>query len=1035
MESQTSAATATPAELKLYTHAHIHPDDPAFNLSLALRITGDVDLPRLRRVLGRLGAGIRALNTSFERHDGQVLAVHRPYPGSPEDLVPVTDLTGDGRRTVTDLLTREVDTPLAPDAPRQFTFRLYRDDDAVYLTMFFSHLVADGYSHFNLVSEIARLYADPDAELADSVLDAPSLLVQPRRPTEQAVAFFRDQLSGLTTLSDDRLLGRRGPDGALHGEERHLLLDPATSARVRRRAEELSCTPFTFFLAAYLVTYARCTGGRTPVVGIPVSNRRGPRQRASFGYFVNTLPLVTDLTAHETFADLCRSLESTKTMLLRHQDFDLAAVAREVMPGAVDGPMSCDQTFTYYKQPLKIRLGDCTVEQLPLRRKVVKYPMSMNVEDHGEDFEIHAECSHEQWATDPLAVMHHIVRLVAETPERRITELPALDGPARRRLEALVNPAAADLPDPALPASLADWFESVALAHPERTAVVHNGATLTYGELNDRADRVAGHLAAHVPGQYVGIAMRRSPDLVAAVLGVLKAGRAYVPLDPNSPAARIHQILDSFPGGLPVIEDEHRWPGAELLSPVAAADLAGAEPSAAAAVRHADDCAYVIFTSGSTGRPKGVRVTHRNVMRLMDAAQKDFGFGAKDTWSLFHSYAFDFSVWEIFGALLYGGRLAVVPEDTAKSPEEFRELLIRDQVTVLNQTPSAFNQLLKVLRPGDAQDLAVRHVVFGGEALRYAALCPWYDLMGERARLVNMYGITETTVHVTYHEVTPDQAQTETASVIGRPLSHLTVTVVDRDGHVCPPGVPGEIQVGGAGVTLGYLGRPELNAERFPVVDGHRVYRSGDLGLVRPDGTLVHLGRMDKQVQLRGFRIELGEVESAFLAVTGVQECAVRLDERDPGHPGLVAFVAGPELPPDAKIRQEVRNRLPGYMVPSRVVRSAALPLTVNGKVDDAALPWPQSADQPATAAPAEAADTTAAAVHAVWSRVLHTTDFGADDNFFDVGGSSMHIVEVHRRLQQELSVPDLEMIQLFTHTTVRRLAAHIESIRGTAGV
>ncbi|MFJ4526309.1 amino acid adenylation domain-containing protein [Streptomyces sp. NPDC088810] len=1032
MESQTSAAQATPAELKLYTHAQIHPEDPAFNLAIAFRITGAVDVPRLRRVLGRLAAGVRALNTSFERRDGQVLAVHRPHQGDPQELVPVTDLAGDGRDTVTELISRQADTPLAPHEPRQFAFHLYRDAEAVYLTMFFSHLVADGYSHFNLVGQIARLYEDPDAELPASVRDAPSLLVRPRPPADEAIAFFREQLSALSTLGDDRLQGRRGPDGALHGEERDLRLDADLSELIRQRTEELNCTPFTFFLAAYLVTYARCTGGRTPVVGIPLSNRRGPRQRAAFGYFVNTLPLVTDLTAHATFADLCRSLESRKTVLLRHQDFDLTAAAREVCPGAVDGPLSPDQTFTYYKQPLKVRIGDCAVEQLRLRRRIVKYPMSMNVEDHGTDFEIHAECSHEQWTSDPLAVMHHVVRLAAASPERRITELPALDAPARQRLHELVNPTPSEQPADELPASLADWFESVALAHPERTAVMHDGATIGYGELNDRADRVAGHLQAHVPGPYVGIAMRRGPDLIAALLGVLKAGKAYVPLDPNSPSARIHQILDSFPDGLPVIEDEHRWPDAELLSALPVGALTDAEPPRTAAATSADDCAYVIFTSGSTGRPKGVRVTHRNVMRLMTAAQQNFGFGCEDTWSLFHSYAFDFSVWEIFGALLYGGRLAIVPEDTARSPEDFRELLIRDRVTVLNQTPSAFNQLLKVLRPSDADDLAVRHVVFGGEALRYAALRPWYDVMGERAQLVNMYGITETTVHVTYHAVTPEQAQTQTTSVIGRPLPHLTVTVVDQDGHACPPGVPGEIQVGGDGVTLGYLGRPELNAERFPTLDGRRVYRSGDLGLVRADGTLVHLGRMDKQVQLRGFRIELGEVESAFLAVTGVRECAVRLDERDPEHPGLVAFVAGPELPPDAKIRQEVRDRLPGYMVPSRLVRATTLPLTVNGKVNDAALPWPQAAGRPADTAPAAAAHTTAAAVHAVWSRVLDSTGFGPDDNFFDVGGSSLHIVEVHRQLQDELAVPELEMIQLFTHTTVRRIAAHIESIRGT---
>uniref|UniRef100_UPI0034DF7A82 non-ribosomal peptide synthetase n=1 Tax=Streptomyces flavofungini TaxID=68200 RepID=UPI0034DF7A82 len=499
-------------------------------------------------------------------------------------------------------------------------------------------------------------------------------------------------------------------------------------------------------------------------------------------------------------------------------------------------------------------------------------------------------------------------------------------------------------------------------------------------------------------------------------------------------------ILESFPDGLPIVTDQEARP-APLARYLHAPDILApltAQEEAAALGEPADDPesrAYVIFTSGSTGRPKGVQVTHRNVMRLMRATEDRFGFGAEDTWSLFHSYAFDFSVWEIFGALLYGGRLAIVPEDCAKAPDQFREFLIRERVTVLNQTPSAFGQLLKVLDKGDGERLAVRHVVFGGEALRFSSLLAWYEVMGERAQLVNMYGITETTVHVTHHPLTPHDARTETRSVIGRPLPDLTVTVVDTDGNVCPPGVPGEMLVGGAGVTAGYLGLPDLNAQRFPRRDGRRVYRSGDLGVVRPDGTLVHLGRIDQQIQLRGFRIELGEIETALLTVDGVRECAVRLDARDPDHPHLIAFAAGASLPESAAIVRALRDRLPSYMVPTKIVRAASLPLTINGKVDDAALTWPEHPAAPerhgADGTPAATGGDTEAAIRAVWSQVLPGAEIGPEDNFFDIGGSSLHIVQVHRLLQEQLDARGLQMIELYRHTTVRRLAAHVDAVRG----
>ncbi|MEU9133489.1 amino acid adenylation domain-containing protein [Kitasatospora sp. NPDC048540] len=1013
----------TPAQLRLLTHHRLFPGDASFNLPVCHRLEGEVDVERLRSVLERLGREVGAFGVAFEDRDGAPASVETPSRAR-EFSVPVIDLPGPGRTHVVDRLARLADTPIAPQARQQVDFAVHRAADGVYVSLLFSHLVADAYTFYNFVDAVERLYRDPSGALPGLAAVHPADLVDERPADSAALEFFGRQLGGRSSLTNDRLAQPR-VGGVLTGTHRRVELDDELSARIRARLAEQGTSPFAFFLAAHLVALSRLTGDRELVAGVPLGNRRGLRQRQAFGYFVNTLPLVADLTAHRTFADLVGAVHGASVGLLRHQSFDLAANLRTVAPGMQSTLLTLDNAFTYYRQPIELRIPGCSVEPLLVPRQQVKYPFGMTVEDFGGRFAVNLEYGDNRRDADPEGMLRHLLTLVAEDPETELRALPAMAPEQERRIARLIG----EPEEFELPPSLAAWFERTAAAHPGRTAVQDGDESLTYAELNARANRVAHRIAEQVPGRHVAVAMRRGLDLVAVLLGVVKAGRTYVPLDPASPAARIAHIVADFPGGLPLIADQDRWPDtAPALLDSAALLAAGAEHDPAGGDRR-EEPAYVIFTSGSTGRPKGVQVTHANVMRLFRSAERHFGFGPDDTWCLFHSYAFDVSVWELFGALLHGGRLVVVPELTAKSPDRLLTLLATTGVTVLNQTPSAFRQLLKVLTPEHRDTLAVRHVVFAGEALSFAALRPWYEVMGERAQLANMYGITETTVHSTYHPLRAEDARRTRESVIGRPLADLTVSVVDRDLHPCPVGVPGELLVGGAGVSLGYLGRPDLTAQRFLPGEhpGERRYRSGDLGVVRPDGTLVYLGRIDRQVQLRGYRIELGEIESALLAVDGVRECVVRMAESPPGEPELVAFLAGCPIGDDAQVRAALRGLLPAYMVPARLVRLAALPLTVNGKVDDHALPWPTAA-APRTA-PAGPGRGTGELVRSVWQEALPGAVIGPDDNLFDLGGSSTHVIEVFQRLQERVDTKELEIIDLFAHTTVRRLAAHLDAL------
>lgn len=599
-------------------------------------------------------------------------------------------------------------------------------------------------------------------------------------------------------------------------------------------------------------------------------------------------------------------------------------------------------------------------------------------------------------------------------------------------------------------------FERRAAEAPQATALVFEGVSLSYAELNARANRLANHLIALGvrPEARVAVALERGIEMIVAVLATLKAGGGYVPLDPAYPAARLtHMLTDSAPfvlltttqvrAGLPPLPRALPTLALDMASPpwASCSPLDPDRRAMGLAPRH---LAYVIYTSGSTGLPKGVMVEHANVVRLFDATQSWYGFGAGDVWTMFHSFAFDFSVWEIWGALLYGGRLVVVSQATSRSPRDFYELLCREQVTVLNQTPSAFRQLVAA-QAQSTQRHVLRSVIFGGEALECATLKPWFAQNPDAAtQLVNMYGITETTVHVTYYPLTHADTERIGPSPIGVRIPDLRTYLLDEQRRPVPIGVTGELYVGGAGVARGYLNREALTAERFladPFVapaDGiaPRMYKSGDLGRWRPDGGIEFLGRNDHQVKIRGFRIELGEIEARLLSCPGVREAVVLAREDGAAQRMLVAYVVAHD--PDTSLnpralRQALGGALPDYMVPSAFVLVEALPLTTNGKLDRNALPAPIARDFAAGAYEAPA-DELELSLARLFGECLQLEQIGRQDNFFDLGGDSLLLVDLQMRLEAMFS-RKLHLDDVMAASTVARLARLIREGDAVDGV
>jgi len=837
-------------------------------------------------------------------------------------------------------------------------------------------------------------------------------------------------------------------EGAAMAEAR-LPVSDRLAARLRERTRALGVSAASVFHVAWAQVLARASGRDDVVFGTVLFGRMhgGEGSDRVMGPFINTLPIRIRVGGAGV-EESVRQTHALLARLMRHEHASLALAQRCSGVGARSPLFTSLLNYRHSarKPPADASAAPAARGGMKLLRgeERTNYPLALSVDDLGDGFRLKAQVLYD--ALDPARVcafvhtaLEGLVEALERSPERGVGTIDVLPAEERARVVEEWNRTEA-FPSGSC---IHELFERQVERTPGADAVTFGGERLTYGELNARANRLAHHLRSLGvgPDVRVAICVDRSLEMVVAVVAVLKAGGGYVPLDPAYPEERLAFMLaDSAPAavltqrslrdrvgaaGVAVLEldDASPWAGRPDTNP----PLGGLRPG---------HLAYVIYTSGSTGRPKGVLVPHRNVARLFAATDRWFGFGEGDVWTLFHSFAFDFSVWEIWGALLHGGRLVVVPGEVTRSPEAFHRLVCDEGVTVLNQTPSAFQPFIHAASTEDAEH-SLRLVIFGGEALDVAMLRPWFERNGDESpRVVNMYGITETTVHVTYRPLAWDdvhraEAERGGASPIGQRIPDLGAYLLDASGEPVPVGVPGELYVGGAGVARGYLGRPGLTAERF-VADpfggepGARLYRTGDLGRWRPDGTLEFLGRVDRQVKVRGFRIELGEIEARLAEHPGVREAVVLAREDAPGEKRLVAYLLGDEAAGADLLRAHLGETLPAYMVPAAYVRVERWPLTPNGKLDRKALPAPEGEAFAAQEYEAPAGETEQALAE-IWAEVLGLERVGRWDDFFELGGHSLLAVQVISRVQQVLEV-EIELGQLFTWPVLRDLARELET-------
>ncbi len=906
------------------------------------------------------------------------------------------------------------------------------------------HIVSDGASLQLLYQEISQFYEAGINQEAAPELEELNIqytdyatwqrIVVNEQVLESEYDFWLDHLEGTPEILELPKDYPRPNMQSFKGAKRKVNITGDTYSNLTKLSKEGECTLFMTLTAIYQLLIHRYSGLDDVVIASPISGRYKPELEPLIGIFLNMLVLRNNLAGNPSFIELLDQVKSNTLKAYQNQNTPFEKLVEKLRPTRDMSYHPLFQVVLQVSPKHRFEIKGLEIEQFFFDSGTAQYDLALHLFEDQQGLNGYFEYSTDLFKESTIDRMgRHLltaVNAIAKDPTARIDQINIL---TEEELKLFQSKCQTPSMGQVISKTLIDKFEEVVSKFENHTAVCYQDSQLTYLELNHKANKWANYLLKKgvKSGDLVGICMERSLDLIPGVLGILKTGAAYLPIDLSYPAERLSFMVEDAGASIiltqPHLVDRIPPSGAQALT---LEDIPhNTQETNPGLPLEALNLAYVIYTSGSTGKPKGVKITHYNVLRLFESTDHWFSFDHKDVWTLFHSYAFDFSVWEIWGALLYGGKLVVVPQLITRAPDKFYDLLETERVTILNQTPSAFYQLIKAEESKSShQNLALRKVIFGGEALEIKQLRPWFERHDDQTpQLINMYGITETTVHVTYRPIS--KKDLESGSVIGKPIPDLKIYILDQNLQPVPLGVPGEMFVAGAGLAKGYLGRPELNASRFienPHNPRELLYRTGDLARFIEDDDIEYLGRIDHQVKIRGFRIELGEIESILLEQPGVREAVVLVREDHPGDKRLVAYLltTGDHDIDRENLRKGLLKKLPEYMVPASYMVMEEFPLTANGKLNRKALPTPsmERTENQDFHAPENYAEEIIASV---WQNYLKVSSVDVNDNFFDIGGHSLLMLNIFNELNEKFD-QDISIVDLYKYPTVHALAEYL---------
>ncbi|WP_019506242.1 non-ribosomal peptide synthetase [Pleurocapsa sp. PCC 7319] len=1045
------------AQQRLWVLHQLEGASSTYNMPTAWQVTGRLELTALEQAVSEIVRRHEILRTNFQVVDGTAVQVIRPHTPISLPLIDLQHLSeGESEAQLQRILTEEAERPF--DLSQEPLLRLLLIElaaDSQVLLVNMHHIISDGWSMGVFTQELSALY---NAYIQGQPSPLPELSIQyadfahwqrewlQGEVYQRQLDYWQQQLAGIPELLELPTDRARPAVQTFHGGVVRFELSRELSRKLEAISQQAGATLFMTLLASFSILLSRYSNSEDIVIGSPIANRNHRQLESLIGFLVNTLVLRTNVEGSSSFWELLQQVRQTTLDAYGHQDLPLEKLVEVLQPerSLSHNPLFQVMFAMENGTDETHQMSDLTLTPLPVNKVTAQFDLTLSMSETPEGLTGLWEYNSDLFDPETIQRLagHFQVLLegIVAAPEQSISTLPLLTSAERHQLLFEWNDTEQEYPQDKC---IHQLFEEQVKLHPDSIAVVFEDQQLTYEELNIKANQLAHYLQklGVQQEQLVGICVERSLDTVISILGILKAGGAYVPLDPAYPSERIAYSISDSEVKVLLTQEKYVTKLPKHQAKIVCLDrdwqeIANCNLGNPKKEVQPTNVAYVIYTSGSTGKPKGVLVKHFNVVRLFTATQDWYKFDRNDVWTLFHSYAFDFSVWELWGALIYGGKLVVVPYLVSRSPENFWQLLSNEGVTVLNQTPSAFLQLIQVEENANiAPQLNLRYVIFGGEALEVQSLRPWFKRHGDRSpQLVNMYGITETTVHVTYRPISMEDLE-KSSSVIGYPIPDLKLYLLNSHLQPVPIGVTGEMYISGAGLARGYLNREDLTKERFihnpfSTDPESKLYKSGDLARYLPNGELEYLGRIDHQVKIRGFRIELGEIESHLSSHPSIGNCLVTAREDLPGDKRLVAYLVATEnfSPTTKELRSFLQQTLPQYMIPSHFVLMEQFPLTPNGKIDRRALPAPEQVRGESAATYVAPSTPIEQQLVSIWTQVLQLEPIGIEDNFFELGGHSLLATQVISRIRETQNT-EISLKNLFESPTIGELAQQLERL------
>ncbi|MFD2169280.1 non-ribosomal peptide synthetase [Tumebacillus lipolyticus] len=1031
------------AQQRLWFLDQFLPGNPAYNISTAVRLTGRLHREALHSSLRAIAARHETLHTSFREVDGEPMQVIDPLVTIDLPLLDLRDLPAEEQRVqVSEQIAVQSRKPfILQQAPLLRLTLLQLGDEEHVLLMTMHHIISDGWSMGVLIQELSLLY---NAELEGVEAVLPELAIQYADFTdwqkeylesgvlEEQLTYWRQKLGGklpVLQLPTDR--NRPAVQSYAGGIESFLVPSDLTE-KLKALSQKEGVSLFMTLLAAFKTLLFRYTGQSDLLIGTPIAGRTREEIEPLIGFFVNTLVMRTELQGDISFRELLQRVKDTSFEAYANQDVPFEKLVDELAP---ERNLSHTPLFQVMFNLQNASVENLSLTGLQLEEMVAdtgsaSFDLTLGLTESKRGLAGRFEYSSDLFDQTTIERMiTHLITLlhgVVERPDERLASLPLLTEAERKQVVETFNQKQIEFPT----GLMHQLFEQQVAVRPDKTAVEHLDQTLTYAELNARANQLAHYLQGLGvgPESLVGLCVDRSIDLIVGMIGVQKAGGAYLPLDPDYPVERLKYLLTDAKVAV-LLTHEHLLPNLPETSATTVCFDRDAELIAACPTDKPisdateDNLAYVIYTSGSTGAPKGAMLEHKNAVAHHHAIIDHYQVNPSDRIVQFASISFDVSMEEISPTLAAGATLVLRPGKSIMASDQFLDWLAEQKITKFNPPTAYLHAFLQDLAE---QKLtlppALRLVVTGGERAMPSMIRAWREVASEHNTLYNAYGPTETTVTATVY----DEALPDGDVPIGRPLMNTQSYVLDALMQPVPIGVPGELYVGGKGVGRGYLGREELTAERFlpnAFRPGERMYRTGDIVRYLPDGNLQFLGRADGQVKIRGYRIEVGEIENVLVKAPGVREAAVIAREETPGVKYLAAYVTvSPDAPSTGDLRKHLGQSLPDYMIPSAFVILDEMPLTPNGKVNRSELPKPDDERPELGVAFIAPSGELEQLVAEIWQEVLGVSRVGVNDNFFELGGGSLLILQVHRKLKEQLD-REISVVQLFQYPTVGALA------------